>query len=122
MNIEELRNACLSIKGCVESMPFPKHNILGFKVMDKIFAYIYLEPKDGVFRVNLKCNPEQSLELRDNYQGVSETDFKTLLWNLIAIESDVPDEIIEELISHSAEEVIKKLPKAKREAYANLKT
>lgn len=120
MNIEELREYCLSVKGCVESMPFPKHNILGFKVMDKVFAYIYLEPKNGILGVNLKCNPERSLDLRDKYQGVSETDFKTPLWNLVTIESDVPDDLLKELISHSVEEVIKTLSKVKRTEYRNL--
>lgn len=117
MNIEEFRSYCLSRKGCVESMPFPKHNILGFKVMDKIFAYISLAPKDGVFRVNLKCDASRSAELRETYEGVSETDFKTILWNSVALESDVPNSLIEELIDHSIEEVIKKLPKSKREEY-----
>ena len=120
MNIEDLRTHCLTIKGSTESMPFPKHNILGFKIMDKLFAYIYLEPKDDIFRVNLKCNRDKSIELREEYAGITETDFKTLLWNLVALESDVPDKLIEELISHSAEEVIKTLSKSKREEYRNL--
>lgn len=120
MNIEELREYCLSIKGCTESLPFLKHNILVFKVMDKMFAYIPLEPKDGVFRVNLKCSSGRSLELREKYWGISETNFKTLTWNLVALDSDVPDELIKELTSHSVEEVVKKLPKAKREEYRDL--
>lgn len=120
MNIEELREHCLSIKGSTESFPFIKHDILVFKVMGKMFAYTPLEPKDGVFKVYLKCNPDKSVELREKYHGIAETDFKTLLWNLVTLESDVPDKLIKELINHSAEEVIKKLPKAKREEYKNL--
>ena len=117
MNIEEFRENCLSIKGCSESMPFLKHNVLAFKVMDKMFAYIPLDPKDGVFRADLKCNPDKSVELREKYNGITETDFKTLLWNLVTLESDVPDKVIVELIRHSAEEVIRKLPKKKHEEY-----
>lgn len=117
MNIEQFREYCLSIKGSSESMPFIGHNVLVFKVMDKMFAYIPLEPKDGVFRANLKCNPERSVELREEYSGVTGTDFKTLLWNLVSLESDVPDKLIEELVRHSVDEVIKKLPKRKREEY-----
>jgi len=117
MNIEEFREYCLTIKGCTESMPFLNHNIVVFKVMDKMFAFVPLEPADGVFKVNLKCDPDKSLELREKYDGVTETDFKTLLWNLVTLASDVPDNVIEELIKHSAEEVIKKLPKSKQEAY-----
>ena len=117
MNIEEFREYCLSIKGSTESLPFLKHNILVFKVMDKMFAYIPLEPKDGVFKADLKCNPDKSVELREKYHGITKTDFKTLLWNLIELESDVPNELIKELINHSVEEVIKKLPKKKQEEY-----
>ena len=82
-----------------------------------MFAYIPLEPKDGIFKADLKCNPEKSVELREKYSGITETDFKTSLWNLVALESDVPDQLIRELINHSVEEVIKKLPKSKREEY-----
>ena len=117
MNIEEFRDYCLSIKGSSESLPFLRHNVLVFKVMNKMFAYIPLEPKDSIFRVDLKCNPEKSAELREKYQGITETDFKTLLWNLVTLESDVPNELIKELINHSVEEVIKKLPKKKQEEY-----
>ena len=120
MNIEEFRENCLAIKGCTESMPFLKHKILAFKVMEKMFAYIPLEPADGVFKADLKCNPDKSEELREKYDGITETDFKTLLWNLVTLDSDVPDNIIEALIRHSAEEVIRKLPKSKKEEYNRL--
>ncbi len=119
MNIEELREYCISIKGSSELLPFIDDTILVFKVMDKMFAYVALSPKDGIFKVNLKCNPEKSIELREQYHGIAATDFKTLLWNTVYLESDVPDKLIEELISHSADEVIRKLPKKKQEEYRN---
>lgn len=120
MNIEEFREYCLSIKGSSESLPFLGHNVLVFKVMGKMFTYIPLEPKDGVFKADLKCDPERSIELREKYGGITETDFKTPLWNLVTLESDVPDELIRDLIQHSIDEVIKKLPKKKREEYLGL--
>ena len=120
MNIEEFREYCLSIKGSTESLPFLKHNVLVFKVMDKMFAYISLEPKDGIFKADLKCSPDKSVELREKYHGITETDFKTLLWDLVELESDVPNELIKELINHSVEEVIKKLTKKKQEEYFNI--
>ncbi len=46
--------------------------------------------------------------------------FKTPKWNLVTLESDVPDELIRDLIQHSVDEVIKKLPKKKREEYLRL--
>ncbi len=91
--------------------------ILGFKVMGKIFAYVRMEPADGVLRAALKCNADRSIELRDEYAGVTETEFKTPLWNAVALESDVFDDLIEELVRHSVDEVIKRLPKKKQEEY-----
>lgn len=117
MNIEEFREYCLGIKGSVESISLQVRNILVFKVMGKIFVYIPLEPEDGIFKVYLKCDPEKSVELREKYDGINPDDFKTLLWNWITLESDVSDEVISELIHHSVDEVIKRLPKKKQEEY-----
>jgi predicted DNA-binding protein (MmcQ/YjbR family) len=119
MNIEEMRNYCLSIKGSSESTPFQQltdNSVLVFKLMDKMFAYIDLDPKDGLLNVCLKCNPDKSVELREQYNGIIET-HKSLMWNAVYLESDVPDKLIKELINHSVEEVIRKLPKKKREEY-----
>lgn len=117
MNIETLREYCLSIKGATESFPFDDR-ILVFKVMDKMFAYINLEPKDGVFKVDLKCEPERSASLRESYQGIDRgTHTTALTWNVVVLNGDVPDKLIEELINHSVEEVIKKLSKKKQKEY-----
>lgn len=117
MNIEELREYCLSVKGSTESLPFMGHDVLVFKVMGKMFAYVALAPKDGIFKVNLKCDPDRSTELREQFRGVTATRFRTLLWNAVALDSDVPDASIRELIDHSVDEVIRKLPKKQREIW-----
>jgi len=120
MNIETFRDYCLSIKGATESCPFLDSNILVFKVMEKMFAYINIAPKNGDFKVSMKCNPEKSEKLRDMYTGITHGDHtKTNKWNAIYLESDVPDNLIKELISHSVDEVIGKLPKKKQIEYYN---
>lgn len=85
--------------------------------MGKMFAYTDLEPKDGTFSVNLKCDPERSESLRERYAGVHRGHYDTLLWNAVALESDVPDDLICELIRHSVDEVVKSMPKSKRRQY-----
>jgi len=120
MNIEELREHCLSINGCSESTPFLSDYIVAFKVMGKMFAFFSLEPKEGQFFVYMKCDPERSVELRERYIGITRSMHDTLLWNAVYLESDVPDPLIKELIDHAVEEVIKKLPKSKREEYRRL--
>lgn len=122
MNIEDLREFCISIKGTGESFPFFDDRILVFKVMGKMFAYVNIEPKDSMFRVSMKCHPDKSVELREKYEGiVNGQHTKTLTWNSVCLESDVPDQLIKELIMHSVEEVIKKLPKKQQAEYAAIK-
>lgn len=118
MNIEELRNICLSVKASEEVFPFDNDTPV-YKIMGKMFAYFGLTPKDGRFVVNLKCNPEKTIELRETYSAVSKAIHAkdSLKWNSIYIESDIPDSLIKELIFHSADEVIKNLPKIKQNEY-----
>ena len=62
MNVEEFRLYCLNKPSVTESFPFDE-NTLVFKVMNKMFALTGL--KNEAFRVNLKCNPEKAIELRE---------------------------------------------------------
>ncbi|MDR0961630.1 MAG: MmcQ/YjbR family DNA-binding protein [Mediterranea sp.] len=118
MDIETFRNHCISVKGATESFPFIDPDILVFKVMNKMFAYIDITPKDGVFKACMKCNPERSLLLRDRYEGIAHgTHTSHSAWNTVTLDSDVPDSLISELILHSADEVIALLPKKQQEAY-----
>ncbi len=120
MDIEQFRSHCMSVRGAEESLPFVGHNVLVFKVVGKMFAYIALEPADGVFRAAMKCHPDRSAELREQYEGIARGRFETLLWNDVVLESDVPDELIVELIRHSVDEVVKKMPKKLREEWYGL--
>jgi len=118
MNIEELRNHCLAIKNVEECTPFGE-DVLVYKVMNKMFAFFSLNPKDNEHFVVLKCDPEKTVQLREKYVGVTKGYYagNNLIWNSVYIQKDVPDGLIEELIRHSAEEVIKKLPKKKQLEY-----
>ena len=99
MNIEEAREFCLSVKGARESLPFDETTLV-FKVMDKMFAYMSIEPSDG-FRINLKCDPERAVELRERYNGVIPGYHSNKkYWNTVYLESDVSDKEIKELIQH----------------------
>lgn len=122
MNVEEFREHCLAVKGATESLPFLHHNILVFKVMDKMFCMTPVETKDGLFWADLKCDPVRSVELRERYSGITAGHVKsTYLWNRVFLDSDVPDDLIIELIRHSVAQVVEKLPKAKREEYGRMK-
>ena len=117
MNIEELREYCIAVKGAVECFPFDETTLV-FKVMEKMFVYVDLAPKDGQFKANMKCDPERAVALREKYEGILQgVHTRSLMWNSVYLASDVPDSLIKELIDHSVEEVINNLPKKKREEY-----
>ena len=122
MNIEELRNHCLAIKNGEECTPFGEDTMV-YKIMNKMFAYFPLNPKNNEHFVVMKCAPEKSAELREKYEGVTKGYYAgdNLKWNSVYIQKDVPDELIIELIEHSVEEVIKKLPKKKQEELLSIK-
>lgn len=118
MNIEQFRDHCLALKGVTESTPFLNPNIVAFKVMGKMFCMLSLASKDGVIVADLKSDPQQSVELRERYKGITSGHVpSSWMWNRIVLESDVPDELIVELIAHAVDEVIKKLSKAQKKEY-----
>lgn len=110
MNIEEFRDYCLSKKGVTESFPFDKETLV-FKVMGKMFALCALERSPS--QVNLKCDPDRSVELRAEYDGLIIPGFhmSKLHWNTVMIEDNVPRDLLLELIDHSYDLVVEGLPK-----------
>ena len=115
MNIEELFDYCMSIKGAEASTPFDEVTIV-VKVMDKMFAMI---PTDNeVCSVTLKCDPEKAINLRETYDCVEPAfHMNKIYWNTIWMDGSMPDSEIIEWINHSVVEVIKKLPKLKQAEY-----
>jgi len=122
MNIEDLRSHCLAVKKVDECTPFGD-DVMVYKIMNKMFAFFPLTPKDVDYFVVLKCAPEKTVELREKYNGITKGYYtgNNLIWNSVFIQKDVPDELIVELIKHSVDEVVKKLPKKKQEEYKEMK-
>jgi len=109
MNIEEFREYCLSKTHVTESFPFDEHTLV-FKVANKMFALSGLEHKPS--RVNLKCDPEKSIELREEYDEIVEGyHMNKKHWNTVVIEGNLSNEFIKELIDHSYDLIVKGLTK-----------
>ena len=112
MNIEKLREYCLFKKGTTESFPFDE-NTLVFKVGGKMFALVNV---DNFTFCNLKCDPDRAEELREQYNGIKPGyHMSKKHWNSVYVDSDVPDKLFLELITHSYDLVFKSLPKKVRE-------
>ena len=109
MNIEEFRDYCLSKKYVTECFPFDEHTLV-FKVANKMFALSGLEHQPAT--VNLKCNPEKSIELREEYSDIIEGfHMSKKHWNTIIIEGGLSNDFIKKLIDHSYDLVVKGLTK-----------
>jgi len=115
MNIEELREYCLSIKDATEDMPFEDEYVM-FRVFDKWFAVIPLH--DPELKVYVKCNPDKAIELREKYKSVNAAwHFNKKYWNSIVLNSDIDDDTVKFWIRHSVQEVVKKLSKKIQSEY-----
>ncbi len=119
MHIEEFRSYCLSKKGVTESFPFDEETLV-FKVMGKIFSICPLERIPS--QVNLKCDPERAIELREEYDGLIYPGFhmNKKHWNTIEIESNIPNGTLTELIDHSYDLVVQGLTRKLKEELKEL--
>ena len=109
MNVEDLRFHCIQKKGVSEEFPFDEVTLV-FKVMGKMFALIGLEWTDAA--INLKCDPERALDLRDEYDDIIPGyHMSKKHWNTVYTERGLEDDLIRELIDHSYELVVSKLTK-----------
>ena len=100
MDIESLRDYCISMKGSTESFPFGEDTLV-FKVQGKIFALVNL---DGDLSINLKCDPALAIELRERYSSVTPGyHMNKKHWNTVLIDGTVPDKEISSWIDHSYE-------------------
>ena len=113
MNLEELREYCLSLPYVTEDMPFGE-DILVFRICNRIFVLTNLESVP--LRVSLKCNPERAIELREQYpeQIIAGYHLNKKHWNTVLLEG-LPIVLTKEMIQHSYDQVLAKVPKNERE-------
>ncbi len=110
MNIEYFRSFCLSLEDVTEEFPFGPDTLV-YKVRGKVFALTGIESFESI---NLKCDPEQVMDLRERYPAVLPGyHMNKKHWNTVLMDNSIPDKLIKEWILHSYEQVIKQMPKKK---------
>ncbi|MEI8115190.1 MAG: MmcQ/YjbR family DNA-binding protein [Bacteroidia bacterium] len=111
MNIEEFREYCMSKPGVTEEFPFDEVTLV-FKVAGKVFVLTNL---DGDWSLNLKCDPERAIELREQYPAIQPGyHMNKVHWNTVMMDGSLSQKLILELIDHSYQLVVAKLPKSKK--------
>ena len=99
VDAEQFREYCLAKAGVTEGTPFGEDTLV-FKVAGKMFALLSLEAVPP--RVNLKCDPDRALELRDRYEQVLPGyHMNKKHWNTVILDGAIPSQIIVEMIDHS---------------------
>lgn len=112
MDIEQIRDYCISKKGVAEEFPFDDTTLV-FKVMGKIFALVSLE---GDLSVNLKCDPAKAVELRERYPAVQPGyHMNKRHWNTVYIDGSLSRDMITGMIDHSYDMVKGMLSRKLRE-------
>lgn len=107
MNIEEFRDYCIRKSGVTEDFPFDEYTLV-FKVAGKMFALTNL---DGEWSLALKCDPERAIDLREQYPAIRPGyHMNKVHWNTIHMDGSLNDSLICELIDHSYDLVVAKLP------------
>jgi predicted DNA-binding protein (MmcQ/YjbR family) len=112
MNFEDFREYCLRKPFVSEGFPFDKDTLV-FKVDGKMFA---LTDVDSFNSINLKADPERSIEMRERYNAVQPGyHMNKKLWNTILVNADLPEDLFFQLIDESYSLVYLSLSKKRRD-------
>ena len=113
MNIEDFRDYCLSKPGTTEETPFGEDTLV-FKVCGKIYALTSISNFEA--GINLKCDPEQAVELRERYACVVPGyHMNKKHWNTVLPNSCAPDTLLFQWVDNSYRLVADQLPKKQRQ-------
>ncbi|APG60503.1 MmcQ/YjbR family DNA-binding protein [Christiangramia salexigens] len=119
MNIDTFRDYCLNKKGVTESLPFGPDNLV-LKVMGKIFTIVSMEKIP--LRVNLKCDPQRAIELREEYDGsiLPGYHMNKQHWNTLILDDNLNPKLVFELVDHSYELIVNSLSLKLKKELENL--
>jgi len=113
MDVDTARQYLLGKPEAMEDYPFGP-DVAVMKVRDKMFATLGQEGGEG--RMNLKCDPDQALALRDIFTAVLPGyHMNKKHWNTIKLDGSIPEGEIQRMIDHSFALVVGGLPKKVRE-------
>lgn len=111
LTADAIRSYCLRKKGQItEGFPFGE-DVLVFKVHGKVFLLLMLDAHP--LTMNLKCDPELAIELRERYESVRPGyHMNKKHWNTITMDGSIPPAEIRKMIDHSYELIVRSLGKA----------
>ncbi len=113
ITLDSLRKYCGQKPGSAETFPFGEQTLV-FKVMGKMYALTDINSSE--LSVNLKCDPDWAMILREHYSAVKPGyHMNKRHWNTVTIDGSVPEDEFWEMVDHSYNLVVKGLKKADRQ-------
>jgi predicted DNA-binding protein (MmcQ/YjbR family) len=113
MDVERFRKHCLEKKGVTEEFPFGEETLV-YKVMGKMFCLTGLE---NFASVNLKVDPEQGVELREQYPAVQPGyHMNKKHWITVLMDGSIPDRLLLQWVDISYDLVVLGLTKTQKSA------
>ncbi|AWC59307.1 TPA: MmcQ/YjbR family DNA-binding protein [Bacillus cytotoxicus] len=110
MDKNTIEAICLNLTGTIQDYK-KEWEANRFLLGNKMYAMIG-EDSEGKPILTLKCDPNRSEELRENYDGITPGYYMNKKhWNSIYFDSNISSELVEKLIIHSYSLVLKNLPK-----------
>ena len=114
MKYQQAKRYLLNKPEAIEDYPFGPE-VAVFRIKSKMFATL-TETSDGA-AMNLKCDPDEALALRDIFEGVIPGyHMNKKHWNTVLLNDTVPVSEIERMIDRSYGLVVKSLKKMERTA------
>ena len=118
MNLVNLKLYFKNKSGSIEDYPFGPDTLV-YKVMGKMFALVGID--ESPLRINLKCDPNEAIILRDMYESVIPGyHMNKEHWNTVILDGNIPEPEIYKMIDESYRLVVKSLKKSYREKLSNL--
>jgi predicted DNA-binding protein (MmcQ/YjbR family) len=112
MTVDEILAICLDLPAAEETYPFGD-DVAVIKVGGKMFALVPLS--DGPRSVNLKCDPQRAIELREAYAAIRPGYHQNKRhWNTVDLDGSLEDDVVRGLIEDSYDLVVAGLPRSVR--------
>jgi len=110
--LDDVRRFALGRPGTSEDFPFDESTLV-IRVAGKMF--VLLSTDAFPLRINLKCDPEEAVDLRERYEAIVPAYHQNKRhWNTVILDGSVPLDVVKRLIVNSYELVRNGLPKRLR--------
>lgn len=118
MDLAAFKKYCMLKRGVRETFPFDDETLV-FKVGSKMFALTNIKSEN--FSINLKCDPNIAIDLRNSYQAIKPGyHMNKEHWNTVICDGSLDESQLHWMIDMSYDLVFKSLKRSEKEAISSI--